>query len=111
MRGLRKLNGDHRLPAKTWFVEAIRDLVPAEVLSRPKRGFTPPTAEWIRALLEKYWSFVTDGYLIEENILLPSGIKSLHDECLNNGSGTRMAYKVMVLEMWYRRVFRGEQVS
>jgi asparagine synthase (glutamine-hydrolysing) len=105
------LNGDHHLPAKTWFVEAIRDLVPAEVLSRPKRGFTPPVNEWIRALLEKYWSFVTDGYLIEENILLPSGSKSLHDECLNNGIGTHMAYKVMVLEMWYRRLFRGEQVS
>jgi asparagine synthase (glutamine-hydrolysing) len=36
---------------KAVFRDAIRDLVPTEVLNRPKWGFTPPASEWMRTTL------------------------------------------------------------
>src|SRR5262249_10953026 len=44
--GFRKTETDVHLPAKTWFREAIGDLLPDWIAQRPKRGFTPPVVEW-----------------------------------------------------------------
>jgi len=109
--GLRKLNGDHSLPPKAWFIEAIRDLLPLEVLSRPKRGFTPPVGQWIHALMQRYWPEVVNGYLVSTDILLPNGIESLREECERKKSGRHMAYKILVMEMWFRRVLLGERLD
>ena len=109
--GLRKLNGDHSLPPKAWFIDSIRDLLPIEVLSRPKRGFAPPVGQWIHALIQRYWPKVVNGYLVSTNIILPSAIESLREECEREGSGRHMAYKILVMEMWYRRVLVGESLD
>jgi asparagine synthase (glutamine-hydrolysing) len=109
--GLRKSRTDHRMPAKVWLVEAIRDLVPLEVLSRPKKGFTPPVAEWICSLSQKYWPMVQNGYLVTEKILLPSAVQNLHQECLTRRSGLQMMYKILVLEMWCRQLQGSDNVK
>lgn len=106
----RKLRSDHCLPAKTWFIEAIRDIVPLEILLRPKRGFTPPVTEWTIALMKRYWPFVMDGYLVSENILRTAAVESLYSECLMQQTGLQMAYKILVMEIWCRQVFRNDKI-
>jgi asparagine synthase (glutamine-hydrolysing) len=43
---------------KRVFKDAVRDLIPAEILARPKWGFFPPLSDWLRSifrpLVEKY---------------------------------------------------------
>jgi len=44
--------------------DAIRDLVPPEILTRPKWGFAPPSSDWLRTVLRP----LVDGYLSRESI-------------------------------------------
>ncbi|MCC6803595.1 MAG: asparagine synthase (glutamine-hydrolyzing) [Anaerolineae bacterium] len=37
--------------SKTVFKDAVADLVPPEILKRPKWGFIPPASEWMRTIL------------------------------------------------------------
>jgi asparagine synthase (glutamine-hydrolysing) len=43
---------------------AVADLVPPEILARPKWGFAPPSSEWLRTVLRP----LVDKYLSPENV-------------------------------------------
>jgi asparagine synthase (glutamine-hydrolysing) len=75
--GLRKTHADYRLPPKTWLKEAVKDLLPAWVLDRPKRGFEPPVQEWYQALFREYGSALQDGTLVQSGILTPEAGRTL----------------------------------
>ena len=47
----------------------MKDILPVEVLERPKKGFAPPLMEWHNAVFEKYGDYLDQGYLVESNIL------------------------------------------
>jgi asparagine synthase (glutamine-hydrolysing) len=100
--GHRKTQSDHHLPAKTWFKQAIKGIVPDEVLNRPKRGFAPPIYEWYRALLAEYGAQLEDGYLVEQGILSREAARRMAaGEGLMQGVMT-LPFKALCLEVWCR---------
>ena len=107
--GLRKGKPDHLKPRKHWLREAAKDIVPGFVFDRPKRGFTPPVAEWHSAAFRSYGQNLIGGALERLEVLTPSACSDLaagpwpEDQC------TPLSFKALVLEVWFRRML-GEQV-
>jgi asparagine synthase (glutamine-hydrolysing) len=100
--GLRKTRADIHQPPKAWFKEALGDLLPQEILNRPKRGFTPPVGEWHRALFAQYGSYLRDGHLVQAEILSPEGAAVLAKGQFPPGAATPLSFKALVLELWCR---------
>jgi asparagine synthase (glutamine-hydrolysing) len=102
--GLRKHHGDsHKEPKYLWR-DALRPMLPSWILERRKRGFTPPTHEWHQALHRCYAGELTDGYLVGEGILSPSGVKELQNR---NSRYHHLFFDALVLELWCRHFQQG----
>lgn len=102
--GLRKNYDDHTLPPKYWLVEAVKDILPAEVLTRPKRGFQPPAKEWNRNIFKKYGNLLPGGMLESHNILKSEACLELSNGAFPKGIGTPYSFKALVLELWAREM-------
>jgi asparagine synthase (glutamine-hydrolysing) len=102
--GLRKAHTDARQPAKTWLKAAIRDLLPDWVMQRPKRGFSPPVAEWHRALFAAHGAKLADGYLHQHGVLSDESARQLSTGPFPQGAITPMSFKALVLEHWCRQM-------
>ena len=102
--GLRKLQADHLLPPKAWLKAAVRDLLPEEILSRPKQGFAPPLKTWHRALFSKYGSNLCDGYLVQAGVLRPEAGVRLAGGPFPQGVVVPLSFKALVLESWCRQM-------
>lgn len=102
--GLRKTRSDRSLEPKAWLRRALRGLVPDWVSTRPKRGFTPPVADWHRALFTTYGGQLVDGYLVESGILRPEAARELALGRFPSDTITPLTFKALVLEVWCRRM-------
>jgi len=92
---------DHTLGHKARFREALVGLLPQEVLARPKRGFTPPVAEWFRAVVSRYGGRLTDGPLAAAGLIDPAGTRRLLQRAAGRRGGDLfMAYKLTLLDAW-----------
>ena len=100
--GLRKTQHDYNLVPKAWFKEALKGILLDSVLTRSKRGFSPPHGEWIRAAFSEYGGLLTGGYLAENKIFDPQTLKIFIKSAIANSSRLDLAYKILVLEMWCR---------
>lgn len=105
--GLRKTRSDVSLPPKTWLRDAVRDLLPARVLDRPKRGFAPPTREWHDALFAAYGDQLRDGYLMQTGVLRPESAARLARGEFPEGLTSPLSFKALVLEQWCRAMSGG----
>lgn len=100
--GLRKAQSDVHQPPKAWFRAALKEILPAWVMNRPKRGFAPPVLEWHNALFAKYGESLTDGYLVQNGVLSREGGKRLAAGTFPAYATTPISYKALVLEQWCR---------
>jgi len=100
--GLRKTNSDVRLSPKTWLKAAVKDLLPAGVLDRPKRGFAPPTREWHDALFAAYGDSLRDGHLTRSGVLSREGGDTFARGEFPAGATCPLSFKALVLEQWCR---------
>lgn len=89
--------GDYLLGYKKWLIEATKDILPREIVERKKRGFTPPTTEWIEELVEKNKEKILGGYLISKNIVNKKYVLSALNDVRANKD---FLYKYIVLEEW-----------
>lgn len=101
---LRKTQPDHELGQKHWLKSALKDILPDEIINRPKRGFQPPTQEWMAGIITNYINLVKEGYLINFKIINPDYLTKLIKEFTNLGQHTVILYKIVLLETWYRQV-------
>lgn len=104
--GLRKHASDIGLAPKHWFREAVKHLVPAFVLRRRKRGFTPPWRSWTAALAHRYGRSLADGYLVEKGVLTAAGARKLMADLSPSrlGAPNFVAEFALVLETWCREM-------
>jgi len=102
--GLRKTVTDVNQPLKFWLKKAVEDLLPDEVINRPKRGFAPPVAAWHQQLFATYGDTITDGYLVQNDVLSPSAAKTQALGPFPTSAITPLSYKVLVLEQWCRQM-------
>jgi asparagine synthase (glutamine-hydrolysing) len=105
---LKSSKGEATTGHKEWFVEAIRGMVPEGVLTRKKRGFTPPVREWYRGVVERYGELVKGGFLVSRSIMKPEPLYKLMDEALTGKGDLFFAYKVLLMELWLRRFINDE---
>jgi asparagine synthase (glutamine-hydrolysing) len=102
--GLRKRQPDHNLGHKFWFKSALKGILSDDVLNRPKRGFQPPTQEWMEAIVCKYMSWLDTGYLVQLNIIAADYLRKMIDNFEQERQHTWMLYTLLNLETWYRKV-------
>jgi asparagine synthase (glutamine-hydrolysing) len=105
---LRLKTPDHHLGQKAWLREALKGVVPDEVLKRPKAGFQPPVREWISGVVTRHIDILRSGQLVSEGVLDANKInflcKSFHEQ---GWTQKYFTYKLILLEMWYQKVVMG----
>jgi asparagine synthase (glutamine-hydrolysing) len=106
--GLRKVQSDVNLPAKSWLKQAAQDVLPEWVLNRPKRGFAPPVREWHDALFAAYGDSLRDGHLRERGILNEESAERLAAGPFPAGATCPLSFKALVLEQWSRRMIAAQ---
>ncbi|OZB49605.1 MAG: asparagine synthase (glutamine-hydrolyzing) [Polynucleobacter sp. 39-45-136] len=102
---LRKATPDHGLGQKSWLRSALKGVLPEEVLSRPKSGFTSPGREWLSGVISKYGEIMHDSVLVSEGIVDKAKVNYILTHMpKQNFPSLFFAYKLVLLEMWYRQV-------
>lgn len=109
--GLRKTYPeDYKLGYKSWFIEAMKGIIPDEVLTRKKSGFTPPVKEWYGAVVRRYGGLCADGYLVNAGVMKRKEMIDFINSAANGGR-LFFAYKIVLLEVWCRRFIVGESLG
>jgi asparagine synthase (glutamine-hydrolysing) len=102
---LRVIEPDHALGPKAWLREAMKGVLPDEVLSRPKAGFQPPVQQWLSGVIKKYGETLRGGHLVEAGIIGREKVDQLLTQTITQGwHGLFLTYKLVLLETWCRRV-------
>lgn len=99
--GLQKQYPDQDFYRKAWFKQAIQDLLPDNILNRPKRGFEPPYEAWIQSLLKRYGDTILSGYLVQVNYI---NINHLTKLFKNPKPHYSLIYRILVLEIWLQNI-------
>ncbi|MGB7925867.1 MAG: asparagine synthase (glutamine-hydrolyzing) [Pyrinomonadaceae bacterium] len=92
------------LETKYIFKRAVRDLVPAEILDRPKQGFGVPIQEWINEQLrERLRDTLTDTRTQQRGYVEPRYVKVLLDEHeRHRRDHSAQLWTLFMLELWHR---------
>ena len=91
---------------KQLLIAAVRDLLPAEVLGRRKRGFTPPVNEWMETAGRRYGSLLEGGSLARRGIFRSDAAR-----VTRSPQPAGFAYRALLLELWVRLLVDGEDPS
>jgi asparagine synthase (glutamine-hydrolysing) len=102
--GLNDTQADAVAPGKRWLRAAVARDIPEWVLNRPKRGFSPPTREWVAALVRARGESLVGGALVASGLLSKRGARSLARPSgrFDRGLRDQLAYQALVLEQWFR---------
>jgi asparagine synthase (glutamine-hydrolysing) len=93
----------HGAETKRVLKDAARPLVPAEVLSAPKQGFSIPAAEWLRGDLQPLArEALSDGRLTGQGLLDPKAVHRLLDtHVAGKADNSRQLWGLLMLTLWY----------
>jgi asparagine synthase (glutamine-hydrolysing) len=102
---LRARQPDHELGQKAWLRAALKGILPDDVLARPKAGFQPPVWEWLSGVVTAYGDVLRGGRLVGDRILEVSKVDAILEKLPKQGwPGLFFAYKLVLLETWYKQV-------
>ena len=93
--------------------EAVRGLLPPEILTRPKMGFPVPFGLWMRGS----WAGVARDVLLDSRsrqrgLIDPAAVERLIDAHTSGGAdGSDALWSLMNLELWYRTHIDGEGIQ
>jgi asparagine synthase (glutamine-hydrolysing) len=93
--------------------EALRDLVPAEILSRRKMGFPVPVGQWLRGDFHTMVDeFITGPRATDRTLFNPEFVRHLADEHHAGRAlhGSRL-WSLMNVEIWQRIFLDGEDAE
>jgi asparagine synthase (glutamine-hydrolysing) len=92
-------NGD----TKRVFKDAVRDIVPGEVLRRPKWGFTPPASDWLRTSLRPLVEKVLTPDRVEAvGFFKPETVSSLiHAHIVDRKYEMWTVWTALVFHLWH----------
>jgi len=93
---------------KYWFKKAVKDILPDQVLTRPKKGFTPPVSVWLRLIIARYGKLLPGGWLEENDIIHRSAIRMINHTWPTMPFFWYGIYQMILLELWGRMYTRGE---
>jgi asparagine synthase (glutamine-hydrolysing) len=93
--------------------EAIREVLPPAILSRPKMGFPVPFAVWMRGP----WSDIARDVLLDSRsrqrgLINPAAVEHLIDAHSSGAAnGADAIWSLLNLELWYRTFIDGDAVQ
>jgi asparagine synthase (glutamine-hydrolysing) len=109
---LRAKNPDQDMGQKFLLREALRGVLPEAIRSRPKSGFQPPVHEWLSGVVQRYGDYLFDGMLVKSGVVSSNQLDFILQALpKRNAEGLFFAYKLVLLEMWYRTVVLGESCA
>ncbi len=84
--------------------QAAADLLPAEIINRPKMGFGVPIDAWFRGSLKELLCDVTGSVRFRERgVLRPLAVRHLLDEHVRGtASWHYQLWNILMLELWFR---------
>lgn len=84
--------------------DILKDYIPEEVFTQPKKGFTVPIGTWIRAeLREEFESNLSDDFLnYVPNLNVPKFKKMFQDHLVGKADYSSYIWRVYVLSKWYQ---------
>lgn len=95
-----KINRTHR---KRLLRDAYRDILPAEILDRPKMGFEVPIGEFFRGpLREAYQDIVSANTLADLGLNLQSAVATWNEHQSRRQENADILYALFVLCSWKR---------
>jgi asparagine synthase (glutamine-hydrolysing) len=105
-----KLRG---LKTKWILREAIREVLPDAILSRPKMGFPVPFGQWMRG----EWNAVARDVLLDSRsrgrgLINPAAVERLLDaHAAGRANGADAIWTLLNLELWYRTFIDGNAIQ
>ena len=89
------------------FKQAVRGLVPPQILDRPKQGFGVPVQEWInRQLRERIRETLTEQRTRERGYVDPRYVQVLLDEHeRERRDHSSQLWTLFMLELWHRAIY------
>ena len=108
----------HRMKSRgmvtKWVVkEAMRDVLPPDILRKKKMGFNPPLPQWINRELRPLLARLLDPRVIERRgIFRPEAVaRLLNDHTENRRDNALKIWALLMLEVWQRMYLDGESES
>jgi len=103
----------HGWTTKAVLRRALRDVVPAAILTRPKMGFPVPVGRWLRG---PFWGvveeFVVGPRALDRGLLSPDAVRRLADDHRAGRAEHGMRLWLLVnLEIWRRILLDGEDTA
>ncbi|MBK9214749.1 MAG: asparagine synthase (glutamine-hydrolyzing) [Chloracidobacterium sp.] len=82
---------------------AVKPLLPAEILNRPKKGFGIPIAEWLKGRLNPLMHDLLDEKRIhEQGLFNPEYVAALiHEHETGRASHHKQLWTLLVFELWF----------
>lgn len=83
--------------------DTFNDLIPNEILTMQKKGFSIPMHDWVKnSLKEKFKKYINKDFLIEQNIFNYDYINKLFIEHIENKSNHQnRLWNFLVFQEWY----------
>jgi len=83
--------------------EAMKDLLPHEILHRPKKGFGIPIAEWLKGRLNPLLHEMLDAKRLKEQGLFESAYvaKLIGEHETGSASHHKELWNLLVFQLWY----------
>ena len=98
--------------SRKWLLkEAFRDLLPAEVFHRFKRGFGVPVSAWLRGELRDYYIDVvlSPQSRVNRFLQMPTAEACFRDHLRGAHDYSGLLWRCLILEIWLRHFERGFQ--
>jgi len=90
------------------FIEALKDILPANILNRPKQGFELPMGHWMRNELRPIIEDTLSKESVEgRGLFRPEVVKRIYQDFLDGREVYMHPWTLVVLELWMRRFVDG----
>jgi len=91
----------YKKPHKFYFKAALASILPAQLMEKKKKGFTPPVARWVFAIIFHYRRLLRNGFVVKEGFIDKKFIYVLPIFMLFPQTWM-LIFQVLVLEVWGR---------
>ncbi|HYO87228.1 MAG TPA: asparagine synthase (glutamine-hydrolyzing) [Candidatus Limnocylindrales bacterium] len=95
---------------KTVFKDAVADLLPREVLERPKWGFTPPASEWLRTgLLPLLKKTLSPERVEAAGVFRPDALQqTIHAHVVEHKYELWPLWSALIFHLWHTIYIEGD---
>lgn len=95
-----------RMTNKFYLKQIAHKYIPEQMLNRPKMGFTPPLAKWLRGPLREYVALYIDKKRIDsQGILNHRAIDRMKRDFydLNYEKASKKLWNILMFQLWYEK--------